>query len=215
MYCKNCGAEIVGTAKFCKGCGAPIQMAPAGAEPEKVQQKEETIVHQREAAPKRPVPKKKKSGKGKLLLIPAVLIIALVVFVMIQFGGIDAFVEDYLMALQDKGFSSVEPFYRWEYVEQQNAENASNKFTEMFQWDTLEDYVYSNDQYYRHVAGKQVKEWKITRVEKNYLTVFDPSAKVEARVACTGSSREYIVQMYLHKDGSGWYLSSTNAYYAD
>lgn len=216
-YCTKCGNQV-GDEKFCTKCGASIDASNS--------------IYQPEAAVKNEFPANKKKGKGKLLIIPAILILILGITIFFV-SNIGRSCNDVASAIVDaefgcisrdvvKKYADVFPEKYFEYIVGEGKD---------WIWDDADgwiDYQYEenysdNVEEYRNKFGDDYKysfkiinevEYDAEKLESysdecsQYDITPDAAKDVTIKVRVTGNDTgsDYTIDVTMIKIGASWYL---------
>ena len=122
MFCTNCGAKLDEGQRFCSNCGTPVQtFTPKAAEPAPAPESAQTPVYtpaEPTVLPVPPVPpvqpqsgkpaRPKKKGKGWLVAILALILVAAAAFAVLRWNAVSAFAGNFIA----KTFSDPEEYYQ-------------------------------------------------------------------------------------------------------
>lgn len=122
MFCTNCGAKLDEGQRFCSNCGTPVQtFTPKAAEPAPAPESAQAPVYtpaEPTVPPVPPVPpvqpqsgkpaRPKKKGKGWLVAILALILVAAAAFAVLRWNTVSAFAGNFIA----KTFSDPEEYYQ-------------------------------------------------------------------------------------------------------
>lgn len=158
--------------------------------------------------------------KKRLFAALLAAIVLLGAFRLFQYRGYRTFVGDYFAAMESGDQDAILRLYDWDYVQADNARIVAQYGVidgidpTLFTSETLEDYVYNHDKYYRFLIGETIESWKITDSSRNWLSLAAPCMEIEAFVVCEGNAQDIIVELEMERGDDGWYMTGTEAYYA-
>lgn len=214
-FCNNCGNQV-GDEKFCTKCGASIDASNSD--------------YQSASAVQNDFSSNKKKGKGKLLIIPVVLILGIIIFFISNIGRscddvasaiVDAefgctsrdVVKKYANILPENYFNYiVEEGKDWiwddadGWIDYQYKENYSDN-VEKYRSKFGDDYKYS----YKIIDEVEFDDEKLESYTKE-CSQYDITPKVakdvtiKVRVTGNDTGSDYTIDVTMIKIGASWYL---------
>ncbi len=214
-YCNNCGNQV-GDEKFCTKCGASIDVSSSE--------------HQPVSAVQNDFPSSKKNGKGKLLIIPLLLILGIVAFIVSNLGRscddvasaivnaefgctsrdvvkkyADVLPENYFNYIVEEGKDWI-----WDdadgWIDYQYEENYSDN-VEKYRSKFGDDYKYS----YKIIDEVEFDDEELESYTKecSQYDITPKAAKdvtIKVRVTGNDTGSDYTIDITMIKIGASWYL---------
>lgn len=193
MKCGKYGTQLPASSLACPNCGASVDVD----------------------APSNHLSKRKQKKFLIGIVLVAVIFVVAIIAHLIAYSGYEAFLKTYLKAVESGDREEILSCHSWEDVQKKMEQNEKDKYTSMFIWENLEDYVRSNDDLYdTRIMGHEIPSWEIIDSNRNYFTLTHPSMWVEVQIRLIGTSDDVIATICMEKGKDGWYATRVDAIWA-